>query len=398
MNIKDDVGGCYGASKTKITVSGSDVDIQYYTDTQPWTMGGQQVKVVENNEHLGQIVSGTRQEGKNVDARISKARNAIFSLLGPGFSYKCQLSPILKLHLYRTFVCPVLRSGISTFVLTKTLMEPLNVFQRKVLKGILKVSNQASTSALYFLTGELPIEAKIHKDIYSLFFSVWLNPNTKIYSIIKYILKNTNNMSRTWSNYVRYLCKQYGFEDPSSWLQSDPPKKSIFKTDIDIRIRAYHENELRLKATNSEKLKYFNVSLLGLSGQPHPALSNLINTVEVKKSRSHLKMLIGDFYTYEVKSKQSGGLSHCRVCCGNEEISDNFTRPPESICHILAICHAYSDIRNRIIKQYKQLCSDITSVLNFNLILSDSELLCQFILDPTSINLPEWINPNDPLS
>ena len=291
----------YGASKTKITVSGSDADIQFYADTQPWTMGGQKVEVVENNEHLGQIVSGTRQEGKNVDARIVKARNAIFSLLGPGFSYKCQLSPILKLHLYRTFVCPVLRSGLSSFVLTKTLMEPLNVFQRKVLKGILKFSSQASTSTLYFLTGELPIEAMIHKDVFSLFFSVWLNPNTKIYSIIKHISKNISDNSRTWSNYVKYLCTQYGLEDPTSLLQREPPKKSSFKTDIDIRIRAFHENEMRIKARDSEKLKYFNASLYGLSGHPHPALSNLMNTVEVKKSRYHLKMLIGDLYTYEVK-------------------------------------------------------------------------------------------------
>ena len=30
----------YGASKTKITVSGSEIDRQFYRDTTPWTMGG----------------------------------------------------------------------------------------------------------------------------------------------------------------------------------------------------------------------------------------------------------------------------------------------------------------------------------------------------------------------
>ena len=152
----------YGASKTKITVSGPEMDIKYYADTKPWTMGGQTIDVVEDNEHLGQIVSGTQQEMKNVDLRISKARKSVYGLLGPGFSYKCELSPILKLHLYRTFVSPVLRSGLSSFVLTAAQTEPLNIFQRKILKGILKVSKQASTPALYFLTGELPIEAQIH--------------------------------------------------------------------------------------------------------------------------------------------------------------------------------------------------------------------------------------------
>ena len=46
----------YGAAKTKITVVGSDVDMDYYSDTTPWRMDGATVKVVENNDHLGQIV------------------------------------------------------------------------------------------------------------------------------------------------------------------------------------------------------------------------------------------------------------------------------------------------------------------------------------------------------
>ena len=192
----------YGASKTKITVSGSEIDRKHYFDTKPWIMDNQSVEVVENNEHLGQIVSGAKQEEKNIDQRISKARNALFGLLGPAFSYTCLLSPTVKLHFYRTFICPILRSGLSSFVLRDTHIYPLNVFQRKTLKGILKVSKQASTAAIHFITGELPIEAKIHRDIFSLFYSIWSNPNTKIYAIVKYLLSSSSNMSRTWSIFV----------------------------------------------------------------------------------------------------------------------------------------------------------------------------------------------------
>ena len=52
----------YGASKTKITVSGPEIDRKYYCDTKPWSMDGQPIDVVENNDHLGQIVSGSKQE------------------------------------------------------------------------------------------------------------------------------------------------------------------------------------------------------------------------------------------------------------------------------------------------------------------------------------------------
>ena len=130
------------------------------------------MEVVENNEHLGQIVSGSRQEEKNVDLRILKSRNMLFSLLGPAFSFKCLLSPTVKLHIYRTFVCPVIRSGLSSLVLKNTTLSPLSIFQRKVLKGVLQLSKQASTAGIHFLTGELPIEALVHRDAFALFYTI----------------------------------------------------------------------------------------------------------------------------------------------------------------------------------------------------------------------------------
>ena len=57
----------YGASKTKITISGSEIDRHFYKDTIPWVMGSDPIKVVDDNEHLGQIVSGENQTDKNVD-------------------------------------------------------------------------------------------------------------------------------------------------------------------------------------------------------------------------------------------------------------------------------------------------------------------------------------------
>ena len=115
----------YGASKTKITVVGSQIDMKYYSDTTPWVMDSEKVKVVENNEHLGQIVSGQRQEEKNIDQSISKGRKSLYGLLGAAFAFKCHLSPVLKIHLFRTFTCPIIRSGLSSFALRTIQLSPL---------------------------------------------------------------------------------------------------------------------------------------------------------------------------------------------------------------------------------------------------------------------------------
>ena len=101
------------------------IDQQFFKDTTPWTMGGENIKVVEDNEHLGQIVSGSDQISKNIDLRLRKGRGSLYGLLGPGFAYKCLLSPLVKLHLYRTYVCPIIRSGLSSFSIRQnSLHEP----------------------------------------------------------------------------------------------------------------------------------------------------------------------------------------------------------------------------------------------------------------------------------
>ena len=65
-------------------------------------MGGLPINVVEDNEHLGQLVSGKRQEGKNIDERLKKGMGFLFSMLGPAFSYKCLLSPLVKINIFKT--------------------------------------------------------------------------------------------------------------------------------------------------------------------------------------------------------------------------------------------------------------------------------------------------------
>ena len=47
----------FGADKTKVTVTGSAHDINYYKNILFWTLGGDYLTVSENNGHLGLIVS-----------------------------------------------------------------------------------------------------------------------------------------------------------------------------------------------------------------------------------------------------------------------------------------------------------------------------------------------------
>ena len=70
----------------------------------------------------------------------------------------------------------------------------------------------APTPAIHFLLGELPMEGKVHSDMFSLFFSVWSNPDSKIYDILKYLLSTSSDNSRTWAIKLRHISQMYGME------------------------------------------------------------------------------------------------------------------------------------------------------------------------------------------
>ena len=285
-------------------------------------------------------------------------------------------------------LCPILRSGLSSFALRTPQIEPLALFQRKTLKSILKLSISAPTPAVHFLTGELPIEGKIRLDIFSLFFGVWRNPDTKIHQIVKYILQNSCENSRTWIIHVKHLCRKYCLEDPHSCLVKDAPPKSTFKETVAAKVSAYYEKLLRQAATENSLMKYLNVSTTGLRGRRHPALSNLITSRDVQISRPHIKFLAGNYLTFKMKADQSGGSARCRIC--PSECDETYT-------HIISSCKATDYVRDKLFPEFNELCKLSKNQINFDLIRQNEENLCQFILDPTSLNLSPRVSLQDPL-
>ena len=138
-------------------------------------------------------------------------------------------------------------------------------------------------------------------------------------------------------------------------------------------------------------MTYLNVSLSNLRGHPHPTICHMITSAEVYQSRAHIQMLTGDFYTFELKAKQTGSSPNCRCCYNTEN-----TEKSENILHILTQCFAYQDIRERIIKEIYNICTQIPN-LEIESIFQDDQLLTQLILDPSSLNLKSRVSTNDPL-
>ena len=198
--------------------------------------------------------------------------------------------------------------------LRPTHLKPLTAFHKKILRGFLHLSDRSPIQSLYFLTGELSIEARIRRDIFFVFYSICHNPHTKIHSIVKYLLENSPESSHTWTKHVYNLASIYEIEDPKITISN--PRKSMneYKNEVNIRITVYHEKQLRSQAIDNSKMSFLNISIKGLNGRCHPALLGNKTTDSVRKMRPYLKMLTGDYYTYQIRAKYQGGSPLCKLC------------------------------------------------------------------------------------
>ena len=59
----------------------------------------------------------------------------------------------------------------------------------------------------------------------------------------------------------------------------------------------------------------------------------------------------------------------------------------ESIIHVIAPCYGITSARQKLLKELFQLCLQTRNNINLNEISQDEKNLCQFILDPSSLNL-----------
>ena len=353
-------------------------------------MDGEEVDVVSQNEHLGNIVSGFKEEETNILENLTKGRRSLYSLLGPAFSNESLLNPSLQMHLFRMFTCPITRSGLSALSIRPTHAQPLVAFHRKTMRSFLHLSDRSPIPSFHFLLGEVPILGRLDRDVFSLFYSIWSNPDTKLHKIVDYLLRISEENSRTWSVHCRLLCKQYGIQDPLSLLQKPPPAKNSWKRDVEIAITTFYENKLREDAENNSKMAWFNINLIGLAGKPHPILKNITTTHDVKKLRIVIKMICGDYYTYELRGNQNGTSVHCRICLA----------PSESIIHVVALCPGTSEPRQRITSELETCLvptSNDSSIFTKSLtkdeflhLTSNDKMWTQFLIDCSSYNLPDW--------
>lgn len=154
----------------------------------------------------------------------------------------------------------------------------------------------------------------------------------------------------------------YGMPEPIKCLNSEPPPKQYYKDLYTKKIISFHEKEWRTKAESNCKVKYFNVSILGLTGRCHPSILFASTSNEVRKIRSHSQMLTEDYYTMSRQAEWKKTSPNCLLCLSE----DKNKCIPETTSHIIGTCSSLNSSLEIILTQIKDLCYSNFSHIQFS--------------------------------
>ena len=95
--------------------------------------------------------------------------------MGAGFHDLNGVNPEVSFSIWQTNVRPRLLYGLESINLSKCDIQNLELYQRKVIRQLLHLPERAATSAIYILSGQLTVEAEIHKRRLSLYGNIVRN-------------------------------------------------------------------------------------------------------------------------------------------------------------------------------------------------------------------------------
>lgn len=98
----------------------------------------------------------------NIEENIIEARKGAYGLFGAGYHGNNGLDPDTLIHLFKTYITPVLLYGMELIIPKATSLAQLDLFQKRMLKKIHSLPTRTAYPAVYILSGLLQVKAQIH--------------------------------------------------------------------------------------------------------------------------------------------------------------------------------------------------------------------------------------------
>lgn len=344
-----------------------------------WSMNGEKLDTPESAIHLGISRDNKSKFGVKdvVPDRIQTARKTVYALMGAGLHGLNGLNPVVSLQLIRCYVTPRLLYGLDVIHLTKTDVQKLSTYYTKLLKQIQHLPERTSTSAVHLITGQLPIEAEIHKKKLVLMRNISVNEGSVENEIAWRQLAMKSSDSNSWFIELVRLAELYELPSPH-FLIANKTNKDAWRKLVSANINKHWSEKLKLDASNKSTLKHLNYEDCQI-GKVHSVWYSCgTEKFEVTRACVKAKLLCGVYLLQSDKSKFSRQpiTSLCPLCMNDIEDRQ----------HFLLTCKELSHIRDRFLLRIREcLLNEINASL-VQEILGSNELLLQLVIDSSKFH------------
>ena len=165
--------------KSSVAVGGlNKLEIKSIEKIKPWSINGEKLTISSEFTHLGidfnmELANPT---SPTIDNRLKTARGTTYSLMGSGFHGVNGMKPTVSLHMFEVYVISRILYGLEALNISQTDIKKLEVHLRTVIRQLQSLPTRAANTALYILSGTLPMEARIHRKRLSIIPSLLMNP------------------------------------------------------------------------------------------------------------------------------------------------------------------------------------------------------------------------------
>ena len=312
------------------------------TCTGTFEMNNAEIPTVTKTTHLGIIrtesISGNQKE--NTDENLRKARRAAYGLFGSGLRGQKGLNIVTIVHLYKTYVSPVLLYGLELLLPTTTHMLKLETFQRKFIKEVLQLPDTTANAAVYMITGLLPVEAQIHIKALTLLHNIGQQSEQSIEKQILFRQLNVKSVkSNSWFIEVERILWKYELGTLSE-ICAEVPSKFKWKTMIHKQVNKYWSCNIGESAKLYKTLRFMKFDSYN-PGSVMPVLRVEYSARESYRLQTKLRLLTGT-YTLQTTRKNFNQFDIDTTCqlCGEES---------ETESHFVLECSSLDIVRGTVL-------------------------------------------------
>ena len=172
----------------------------------------------------------------------------------------------------------------------------LELFHRGVLRDLQSLPQRTSSSAVYLLSGQLPLEAILDMRMATLLYMVGSDTSSILATVGLHQLAAKDGKSHSWFVYCAIRLTVYGLDC------IDIIKNFISKHDIKKTIRTFWTQKLVSDAVTKSTLRYLHLTDQPFR-KPHPVwLCIDCNPAETRKAVFKAQVLSGIFNQFTVDS------------------------------------------------------------------------------------------------